>query len=140
VLVSAGLHPHYLEVLRTGFASHEELSLVEVALKDGVTDLADLTAKLDATVAAVLVGYPNFLGNVEDLKALEAPIHAAGALLDLRFRLRQLLGHGEEIERRPDPTGTASLPLRGRCLKDLADANNAHSARHTEPVGRAAGG
>ncbi|MBI3131749.1 MAG: aminomethyl-transferring glycine dehydrogenase subunit GcvPA [Acidobacteria bacterium] len=81
VLVSAGLHPNYLEVLRTGFASHGDLKLVEVALKDGVTDMADLAAKLDATVAAVLVGYPNFLGNVEDLKALEAPVHAAGALL-----------------------------------------------------------
>ncbi|HJV90078.1 MAG TPA: aminomethyl-transferring glycine dehydrogenase subunit GcvPA [Holophagaceae bacterium] len=81
VLVSAGLHPHYLEVLRTGFASHEDLKLVEVAVKDGVTDMADLAAKLDASVAAVLVGYPNFLGNVEDLKALEAPVHAAGALL-----------------------------------------------------------
>lgn len=81
VLVSRGLHPLYRDVLVTNFAPHDDLQLVEVDLKDGVTDLADLQAKLNADVAAVLVGYPNFLGNVEDLTALAAPIHAAGALL-----------------------------------------------------------
>ena len=81
VLVSRGLHPLYREVLNTNFAPHAELNLVEVGLKDGVTDLADLQAKLSGDVAAVLVGYPNFLGAVEDLAVLAAPIHAAGALL-----------------------------------------------------------
>lgn len=81
VLVSSGLHPHYLAVIRAGFAAHEELKLVEVALKDGVTDPVDLAAKLDETVAAVLVGYPNFLGAVEDLKVLSDLAHAKGALL-----------------------------------------------------------
>ena len=81
VLVSRGLHPLYRDVLRTNFAPHAELNLVEVGLKGGVTDLADLTAKLNSDVAAVLVGYPNFLGAVEDLAALAGPIHAAGALL-----------------------------------------------------------
>ena len=81
VLVSRGLHPHYRDVLRTNFAPHDHLNLVEVDLKDGITDLADLQAKLNSEVAAVLVGYPNFLGNVEDLQALAGPIHAAGALL-----------------------------------------------------------
>ena len=54
---------------------------MEVDLKDGVTDLADLQAKLNGDVAAVMVGYPNFLGAVEDLTALAGPVHAAGALL-----------------------------------------------------------
>jgi glycine dehydrogenase subunit 1 len=81
VLVSRGLHPLYRQVLDTAFAPHESLKLVEVALKDGVTDLADLQAKLNSDVAAVMVGYPNFLGCVEDLTALAAPIHAAGALV-----------------------------------------------------------
>ncbi|MBL0312165.1 MAG: aminomethyl-transferring glycine dehydrogenase subunit GcvPA [Holophagaceae bacterium] len=81
VLVSSGLHPHYLAVIRAGFAAHEELKLVEVALKDGVTDPVDLAAKLDETVAAVLVGYPNFLGAVEDIKVLSDLAHAKGALL-----------------------------------------------------------
>jgi glycine dehydrogenase subunit 1 len=81
VLVSRGLHPFYRQVLATNFAPHEDLHLVEVGLKDGVTDLADLEAKLNGEVAAVLVGYPNFLGAVEDLAALAGPVHAAGALL-----------------------------------------------------------
>ncbi|MBK8724912.1 MAG: aminomethyl-transferring glycine dehydrogenase subunit GcvPA [Holophagaceae bacterium] len=81
VLVSEGLHPHYREVLRSGFASHEELSLVDVKLVDGVTDPVDLAAKLDDSVAAVLVGYPNFLGHVEDIKALADLAHGKGALL-----------------------------------------------------------
>ena len=81
VLVSRGIHPLYREVLRTNFAPHGDLKLVEVALKDGVTDLGDLQAKLDGDVAAVLVGYPNFLGAVEDLAALAEVVHAAGSLL-----------------------------------------------------------
>ncbi len=81
VLVSRGIHPFYRRVLETNFAPHEGLKLVEVGLKDGVTDTADLQAKLGPDVAAVLVGYPNFLGAVEDLTALASPIHAAGALL-----------------------------------------------------------
>ncbi len=81
VLVSRGIHPFYRRVLETNFAPHDDLKLVEVALKDGVTDTADLQAKLGPDVAAVLVGYPNFLGAVEDLTALAASVHAAGALL-----------------------------------------------------------
>lgn len=81
VLVSEGLHPLYRQVLKTNFAPHDDLKLVEVGLKDGVTDLADLQAKLNGDVAAVMVGYPNFLGAVEDLTALAGPVHAAGALL-----------------------------------------------------------
>jgi glycine dehydrogenase subunit 1 len=81
VLISRGLHPMYRDVLKTNFDPHENLHLVEVGLKDGVTDLADLQAKLNGDVAAVMVGYPNFLGNLEDLTALAGPVHAAGALL-----------------------------------------------------------
>ena len=81
ILISAGLHPHYQEVLCTAITPHENLKLVLVKLKDGVTDLDDLAAKLDGEVAAVLVGYPNFLGAVEDLRAIGNVAHAAGALL-----------------------------------------------------------
>jgi glycine dehydrogenase subunit 1 len=81
ILISAGLHPHYQEVLCTAITPHEDLKLVLVQLKEGVTDIDDLAAKLDGDVAAVLVGYPNFLGAVEDLRAIAAAAHAAGALL-----------------------------------------------------------
>ncbi len=81
ILISQGLHPHYQEVLCTNITPHEGLKLVVVNLKDGVTDLEDLKAKLDGDVAAFLVGYPNFLGCVEDLTAIGELAHAAGALV-----------------------------------------------------------
>jgi glycine dehydrogenase subunit 1 len=81
ILISAGLHPLYQECLCTNITPHEGLKLVQVGLKDGVTDMADLAAKLDGDVAAVLVGYPNFVGCVEDLKAIGDAAKAAGALL-----------------------------------------------------------
>lgn len=81
VLISEGLHPYYQEVLRSGFASHEDLKLVSVGLQQGVTDLSDLKHKCDDSVAAVLIGYPNFLGHVEDLTACAAITRGAGALL-----------------------------------------------------------
>ena len=81
ILISQGLHPHYQEVLCTNITPHEGLKLVVVNLKDGVTDLEDLKAKLGSDVAAVLVGYPNFLGCVEDLKVIGDLAHAAGALV-----------------------------------------------------------
>ena len=79
ILISAALHPHYQEVLCTNITPHEDLKLVQVAVKDGVTDLEDLKAKLNADVACFLVGYPNFLGNVEDLKAIGELVKGAGA-------------------------------------------------------------
>ena len=80
ILLSAGLHPHYQEVLCTSITPHEGLKLVLVDLKDGVTDLEDLQAKLDGDVAAFLVGYPNFLGCVEDLQAIAELVKGAGGL------------------------------------------------------------
>ncbi len=80
ILVSKALHPHAQEVLCTNFTTREGLKLVQVELKDGVTDLEDLKAKLNDDVACVLVGYPNFLGNVEDLQAISGLAKAAGAL------------------------------------------------------------
>jgi glycine dehydrogenase subunit 1 len=81
ILISQGLHPHYQEVLCTNITPHEGLKLVTVALKDGVTDMDDLKAKLNSDVACVLIGYPNFLGCVEDLQAIAELTKAAGALL-----------------------------------------------------------
>jgi len=81
ILISQGLHPHYQEVLCTNITPHEGLKLVQVALKDGVTDLEDLKAKLNGDVACFLVGYPNFLGCVEDLTAIAELTKPAGALL-----------------------------------------------------------
>jgi glycine dehydrogenase subunit 1 len=73
VLVSAGVHPHTREVLRT-FAAGTGHELVEVPLVDGVTAWAD---NADHSAGAVVVQYPNYYGCIEDLAAAKA----AGALL-----------------------------------------------------------
>jgi glycine dehydrogenase subunit 1 len=74
-LISAGVHPHSRETLRT-LAHGWDMEVVEAPLRDGVTDLS----ALDDEVSAVIVQQPNFLGAVEDLEALAAAAHDAGAL------------------------------------------------------------
>ncbi|HTW11695.1 MAG TPA: aminomethyl-transferring glycine dehydrogenase subunit GcvPA, partial [Solirubrobacteraceae bacterium] len=74
-VVSHGVHPHAREALRT-LAHAWEMEVVEAPLLDGVTVLPEL----DDSVSAVIVAQPNFLGAVEDLEALAAAAHAAGAL------------------------------------------------------------
>jgi glycine dehydrogenase subunit 1 len=48
---------------------------------DGRTDLDDLGAKLDGQTAAVIAGYPNYFGVVEDLAALASLAQGSGAKL-----------------------------------------------------------
>ncbi len=82
LLVSAGMHPHTIETLRThahGFG----MELVQVPLAEGVTDLDAWTAAIDADTSAAFFAQPNFYGVVEDAEALSAAVHdepgAAGA-------------------------------------------------------------
>jgi glycine dehydrogenase subunit 1 len=80
LVVSRGLHPHSRETLATyvrGFGAE----LTEVGLADGLTDLDSLAGAMGDDVAAVFVQCPNFLGAVEDLEALAAAAHDAGALV-----------------------------------------------------------
>jgi glycine dehydrogenase subunit 1 len=78
VLVSAGLHPHYLQVLRT-YASAGGFSLSEVAFTGGRTSLASIGKAIGADVAALVWAQPSFEGTVEDGAALTEAAHAAGA-------------------------------------------------------------
>jgi glycine dehydrogenase subunit 1 len=71
VVVSRGVHPHARAALRTTAAGYGH-EIVEVGLRDGVTD-ADAWAKaIDQDVGAVIFQQPNFLGAVEDAAALAA--------------------------------------------------------------------
>ncbi|HEX8151145.1 MAG TPA: aminomethyl-transferring glycine dehydrogenase subunit GcvPA [Pyrinomonadaceae bacterium] len=80
VLVSAAVHPEYLQVAET-YVAHAgiELGRLEVDEASGRTQLD--AAALEKDVAAVVVQSPNFYGCVEDLKAFAEQVHAAGALL-----------------------------------------------------------
>lgn len=66
VLVSKTIHPESLAVVKT-YASGQDVEIVEVDFKDGVTDTEALQEALDEDVAGVVVQYPNFFGQVEPL-------------------------------------------------------------------------
>jgi glycine dehydrogenase subunit 1 len=68
-VVSAGLHPHSRETLRT-MAHGYGAELVEVPLRDGVTDPDAWSSAIDDETGAVFFQNPNFYGAVEDAEAL----------------------------------------------------------------------
>ncbi len=80
VLLSQALPPQYRETVAT-YCRYLNVELVSVAIKDGVTDIASLEELLDDQVASVVVGYPNYFGQIEDLAAIADLAHAAGARL-----------------------------------------------------------
>jgi glycine dehydrogenase subunit 1 len=70
-VVSAGLHPHSIETLRT-YAHGYGMEVVEVPLRDGVTDPDAWARAIDADTSAAIFAQPNFYGAVEDAAALSA--------------------------------------------------------------------
>ena len=79
-VVSRGVHPHARETLETLSAGYGT-EVVEVPLRDGVTDGDALAAAVDGDTAAVFLQQPNFLGAVEDLEALAPAAKATEAVL-----------------------------------------------------------
>lgn len=81
ILLSQALHPQYRETVAT-YCRYLDSELLEIpALETGVTDQQQLAAMLDDQVAAVVIGYPNYFGQIEDLQAISEVTHAAGARL-----------------------------------------------------------
>ena len=79
-VISNAVHPEYRETVQT-YTETQNLTGKPVAFKDGVTDIDQVKALINDKTAAVIVQYPNFFGNVEDLKALAEVAHAQKALL-----------------------------------------------------------
>jgi glycine dehydrogenase subunit 1 len=75
VLVSRGVHPEYRETLTT-FLECVGAKMIVLEL-DGTRSPAQ---SVEPDVAAVIVQNPNFLGSLEDMKALSISAHEAGAL------------------------------------------------------------
>ncbi len=80
IVVSRGVHPHSRETLHT-LAAGYGMTVDEIALTDGLTDLDTLRAALADDVSAVIVQQPNFLGTIEELQALSDATHEHGALM-----------------------------------------------------------
>ncbi len=80
VVLSAGVHPEYRQVLETESAGYGPRPRT-IGLQPGAaTDPDALSAAIGAGTAAVVVQQPNFFGALEDLPAVAELAHAAGAL------------------------------------------------------------
>lgn len=77
-VISGGLHPQYLDVVRTMTAWTEDEI---VALPPAVNGPDDLIPHIDENTSCVVVQNPSFFGHVADLRPLAAAAQAAGALL-----------------------------------------------------------
>ncbi len=75
----AGVHPAWVQVTRT-YVEGLGIRVEEVPVPAGVADREWLERTLGSDTAVLAVQQPNFLGSVEDLKALGEAVHAAGGL------------------------------------------------------------
>jgi glycine dehydrogenase subunit 1 len=81
VWVSEGIHPHWRQMLAT-FAVGTGHRIRTVPLRDGVTAWPDAADATDGEApGVVLVGYPNYLGCLEDLGAVRVLCDRTGALM-----------------------------------------------------------
>ena len=81
VVISSGLHPHYVETARTmARFTGDELQIQAPELTAETDDNA-LIAKLDGQTSAVVVQYPDVMGRIPDLSAIAIAAQAHGALL-----------------------------------------------------------
>ena len=84
VAFAGTLHPEYKQVLETYFA-RLGTQLVELPHANGVISAATCRAAVDADTTAIVIQQPNFFGCLEDVAALTAIAHDAGALSILSF-------------------------------------------------------
>ena len=81
VVISSGLHPHYVETARTMARFTGDELVVEAPELVAETDDNTLIAKLDGQTSAIVVQYPDVMGRIPDLAAIAAAAQAHGALL-----------------------------------------------------------
>lgn len=77
VLLSYGINPQYRDVVRTYHQGRD----VNITGDEDTADLEALAGMIDGDTAMVAVGYPNFFGQVEDLRPLIAAAQEHGALV-----------------------------------------------------------
>jgi glycine dehydrogenase subunit 1 len=105
IVVSAGLHPHSLQTLRTN-AHGYGAEVVEVPLRSGVTDPHAWAEAIDEQTSAAIFARPNFYGAVEDAAALSAAAKSSGA--------------GPVVIAQVDPITLGILQPPGECGVDVA--------------------
>src|ERR1700677_2735719 len=105
VWVSSGIQPHWRAVLRT-FAAGTGHAVVDIPLENGVTgwpEVFDGDGYGGEVPGVLVVGYPNYLGCLEDVGAARRICDATGALLVVAA----------------DPVAAALLRSPGECGADV---------------------
>ena len=103
VWVSAGIQPHWRAVLRT-FAAGTGHVILDAPLEDGVTRWpSDTGGAGDEAPGVLVIGYPNYLGCLEDIDEARRICDATGALLVVAA----------------DPVAAALLRSPGECGADV---------------------
>jgi glycine dehydrogenase subunit 1 len=116
IVASAGLHPHSLQTLRTT-AHGYGMEVVEVPLREGVTDPDAWQRALADGASAAIFAQPNFYGAVEDAAALSAAAKSAASARN---------GSGSRARTEPvviaqvDPITLGILAAPGECGVDVA--------------------
>lgn len=77
IILSPAIHPQYRAVVRTYHQGRD----VKFVGDSGRADIADLVDMLDENTAMLAIQYPNFFGQIDDLKGLAEKVHNVGALL-----------------------------------------------------------
>jgi glycine dehydrogenase subunit 1 len=79
VVVAESVHPEYRQILAT-FLAQIEPKLVTVPAPGGQAVVEAFSGVMTDQTAAVIVQYPNFFGQLEDVRAIVASAHSRGAL------------------------------------------------------------
>lgn len=80
ILVSSGVHPEYLQVLKT-YLTNLGIEILQIPLtEEGKTSVSALKSLISTDVALVIAQSPNFFGCVEDMQSLSQTAHQSGSL------------------------------------------------------------
>ncbi|HYF94066.1 MAG TPA: aminomethyl-transferring glycine dehydrogenase subunit GcvPA [Symbiobacteriaceae bacterium] len=79
VVIAGSVHPNYRRVVKT-YMHGIGVEVVEAPLDHCELDLNKLAGLITEEVAGFIVQQPNFLGHVEQVRAIEAMVHAKGGL------------------------------------------------------------
>jgi len=67
-LISKAVHPEYRETVATYFSDDEYTEIPTT--EEGITDIDNLISEINNDTTAVVIQYPNFFGNIEDLSKI----------------------------------------------------------------------
>ena len=79
VVVAGSVHPEYRQILAT-YLNHLGPKLITVPATDGQVSANSIAKHVTNQTAAVVVQYPNFLGQLENVREIVEAVHAKGAL------------------------------------------------------------